>query len=264
MGDEGIVPEEMDAGMSNEEEARQEPSVTDEEMSVDEAGMMGEDVDVGMADLTEEMQPVTEDMAENESGMMVEEPEGMEDPEPIEPGLDLPEGVRLIPAPEGLMDPSTLEPHPLSQFMPLKPDREYAALKESIAVNGLQTPLTRFEGKILDGRHRLRACAELGILVAVMDFVGSADDALVHALSANQYHHEISKTQRATTAVRLLPEISEMVSQGRLEKVCAAWERKRDGGCCLKIGSNLEAAEFARSTAIAGEMMRVSRAYVEI
>ena len=77
---------------------------------------------------------------------------------------------------------------------------------ESIDINGLQTPLTRFEGRILDGRHRLRACTELDTLVAVMDFVGSADDALIHVLSANQYHHEISKSQRAAVAVLLLQE----------------------------------------------------------
>ena len=280
MGDEEMVPEEMamDTELSGTEESMSgydvpsldEAAMTpenqpdmDEEMSVDGAGMMGEEVDVGMVDLNEEVQPVPDDLAEDEPGTMVEAPEGMEDPEPIEPRLDLPEGVRLVPAPEGLMDPSTLETHPLSEFMPIKTDREYAALKESIEINGLQTPLTRFEGKILDGRHRLRACAELGISVAVMDFVGSADDALIHALSANQYHHEISKTQRATTAVRLLPEVSEMVSQGRLEKVCAAWERKRDGGCLPILANNLETEDSPTSArAIVAAMMQVSSGYV--
>ena len=239
MDDEGMVPEET---------------------SADEVGMMADD---GMVDLNEEMQSMPGDIPEDDPGMVVDEPEPMEDPLLNELQLDVPQGVTLVPAPEGLIDPGMLEAHPLTNTMPVKSEHEYEALKESIRINGLQQPLTRFEGKILDGRHRLRACMDLGIPVAVMDFVGSTDDALVYVLQANQYHHDYSIGQRAAVAALLEPEVAEMVAQGRLEKVRAAWEAKRDGSCPQSISDNPnEASEPTESRIIAGRMMRVNRVYV--
>jgi len=271
--------------MTPKNQAEMEPSATDEEMLDNDIGMLHDHIEMGMADLNEEVQGSAEDMPEDSPGMMIEDPEmmaedpgmmvedpemmagdpGMGDvPELVEPHLDFPAGARLVPAPEGFIDPSTLGLHPLSEFMPLKTDPEYVALKESIEINGLQTQLTRFEGMILDGRHRRRASIELGIPVGVIDFVGSADEALIHVLSANQYHHDIDKSQRAAVAVLLVPEIAKMVACGRLEKVRAAWERKHDIGCSEKIRNNLETTESrTRTHAIAGAMMRVNFRYVE-
>ena len=156
-----------------------------------------------------------------------------------------------------------LEAHPLTNTMPIKSKREYEALKESIRVNGLQQPLTRFEGKILDGRHRLRACLELGIPVAVMDFVGSTDDALVYVLQSNQYHHDYSIGQRSAVAALLLPDVSERVAQGRLEKLRATWEAKLDGGWSSNLTTNPgEPTKKVDARVIVARMMRVSVGYV--
>src|SRR5207249_4739162 len=53
-------------------------------------------------------------------------------------------------------------------FPPLSPDR-YKALKASIAAHGQQQPIEVQKGTmlLLDGRHRLRACNELGIATQV-------------------------------------------------------------------------------------------------
>ena len=259
------MQEERDGAMNDEETMSMDDAgvanlnkPTEPGMPIDEPGMMDDPGMMAEPPLDESGMPVDEPPMLDDPGMT-----GEPDPDPTEPWLDMPQGVMLVPAPEGLTDPGTLEPHPLSQFMPVKSDSEYEALKESIADNGLQTPLTRFDGQILDGRHRLRACRELGIFVAVLDFVGSDDDALVYALSANQYHHEISKTQQATTAVRLLPDVSEMVKQGRLEKVRAAWERKRDGGCLPLMANNPGPADAPVSArVIVAAMMQGSNGYV--
>ena len=242
-------------------------------------------VDAGMIDLNQEMQCGTDQPPVNDPGtgghepgmagdgpgpavggpgMMVDAPGTMVGPGPPEPWLDVPRGVRLVPTPEGLIDPSVLGEHPLTNRMPIKPEHEYEALEESIRIHGLQQPLIRFEGKVLDGRHRLRACKELGIPVAVLDFVGSTEDALVYVLQANQYHHDYGAGQRAAVAAMLMPDVSEMVAQGRLEKVRAAWDAKRAGGCSQKIGNNLGTTDTrTRSHAIVGQMMRVNHAYVE-
>ena len=256
MGDEEVVSAEAGTGVCEEQDVPQEdmapePDAAADAPAMDEATMMASEQQAAMEASVEE--PA---MAAEDAGMM-------EELESMEPWMGMPEGVPLTPAPEGLIDSSTLEAHALTDFMPLKSTPEYEALKESICINGLQQPLTRFEGKILDGRHRLRACAEFGIPVAVMDFGGSTDDAMIYVLQANQYHHDYTISQRAAIAALLVPEIAEMVAQGRLEKVRAAWEAKLDGGCCTNLGSNLPVEDSeTRSTAIAGAMLRVSSGYV--
>ena len=64
-------------------------------------------------------------------------------------------------------------------------------------------------------------------------------------------------------AALLVPQIAEMVACGRLEKVRAAWEAKRDEGCPINLSDNLDdVPERTESRVIAGRMMRVSPAYV--
>jgi hypothetical protein len=53
--------------------------------------------------------------------------------------------------------------HPLAALLPPMSEDEFARLKSSIMDNGLLEPIVMFEGAILDGRHRYKACCELGI-----------------------------------------------------------------------------------------------------
>ena len=62
-----------------------------------------------------------------------------------------------------------LEIHEYANLTPQMNDLEFNALKEDIAVNGQRDPGTLYRGKIVDGRHRFRALAELGS--ATMKFI---------------------------------------------------------------------------------------------
>lgn len=56
------------------------------------------------------------------------------------------------------------EIHPLAARWPMMPDDELAALAESIATEGLRSPLTLDgEGRLIDGRNRLAACGLAGV-----------------------------------------------------------------------------------------------------
>lgn len=56
------------------------------------------------------------------------------------------------------------ESPPAYQVMPDLSEEDYSALKADIAQNGVLVPVEYDdEGNVLDGHHRLRACAELGI-----------------------------------------------------------------------------------------------------
>ena len=63
---------------------------------------------------------------------------------------------------------SAYRTHPLADLFPAMPPAEYDALLDSIRANGQREPITLHrDGRILDGRHRERACEELGRPVAV-------------------------------------------------------------------------------------------------
>ena len=55
------------------------------------------------------------------------------------------------------------DPAPYQVLPPMAPE-QFEALKRDIAERGVLTPIDLDEqGRVLDGHHRLRACAELGI-----------------------------------------------------------------------------------------------------
>lgn len=91
------------------------------------------------------------------------------------------------------------EPHPLADLLPSMTDAEYIELRSSIRANGQREPITLHrDGRILDGRHRARACAELGLAVASQVFAGPDGAALAYVLDMN-----LNESQRAMIAAEL-------------------------------------------------------------
>jgi hypothetical protein len=60
--------------------------------------------------------------------------------------------------------------HPLANRFPLIEDDEFDRLVEDIRVNGQRDAIVLFEGRILDGRNRYRACLEAGVTPKTRDF----------------------------------------------------------------------------------------------
>src|SRR5690554_4991240 len=82
------------------------------------------------------------------------------------------------------IDIGNLEAHPYCQCVPDMTDEEFAELKEDISGSGQLDPIIIFEGMILDGRHRFRACNELGIEPWFQGFDGP-DSAKDYVVSKN-------------------------------------------------------------------------------
>lgn len=91
--------------------------------------------------------------------------------------------------------------HPLANLLPLLTQPELRDLADDIRANGLLAPVTLFEGKILDGRNRYRACKLAGVEPKFREFKGK--DALAFVLSANVHRRHLSESQRAMIAARV-------------------------------------------------------------
>ena len=63
--------------------------------------------------------------------------------------------------------------HELANLLPMTSASEFANLKSDIAANGLLNPIWLFEGRILDGRNRYRACREINYSLVLRTFESS-------------------------------------------------------------------------------------------
>ena len=60
------------------------------------------------------------------------------------------------------MDTESLQIHPVAEATPLMVEEQFEALKDSIEIRGQQEPGITYRGRLIDGRHRLKALLELG------------------------------------------------------------------------------------------------------
>ena len=58
---------------------------------------------------------------------------------------------------------NNIEFHGIANIFPLIHGREFVDLKQDIKTNGVHESIVMYEGQILDGRNRFRACQEVGV-----------------------------------------------------------------------------------------------------
>jgi N6-adenosine-specific RNA methylase IME4/ParB-like chromosome segregation protein Spo0J len=95
----------------------------------------------------------------------------------------------------------TLKSHPLANVLPLLEGAEFDRLVDDIAKHGLLNPVTLFEGKILDGRNRERACDAARIEPRYVEYDGNDPAAFV--LSQNLARRHLGPSERAMVAARM-------------------------------------------------------------
>ena len=103
-----------------------------------------------------------------------------------------------------------------SESNPCTDEEEYEALRLSISKIGQQDAVIRYfsDGKWLcgDGRHRVKACKELGIAVLVRDIAsGTPRDKVALIMLASDNNRNVTATQKAIKAYRRIeryPELS--------------------------------------------------------
>jgi hypothetical protein len=95
------------------------------------------------------------------------------------------------------------ELHPLTEKYPPMEADEFAAFKADLAEHGQKNPIWLFEGKVLDGRNRLRACLELGLDPVFAEFAGTEAEAEAFVDSQNLHRRHLTRELRQKLAVEL-------------------------------------------------------------
>lgn len=102
------------------------------------------------------------------------------------------------------------EIHPVAEIMPPMDGDAYSELVEDVRQHGVLEAIWLYDGKVVDGRHRLRAATEVGADFATRTLTLKDDESLVAwVLSKNLHRRHLSASQRAMVATKSLPHLEE-------------------------------------------------------
>ncbi|MGO1069603.1 hypothetical protein [Lysobacter sp. CA199] len=91
--------------------------------------------------------------------------------------------------------------HPLCLALPDMAAEAFKGLVTDVRRNGQLRDIVLYEGMILDGRHRYRACLECGIEPRTIEFSGA--DPVAFVISENVARRHLTESQRAMVAASL-------------------------------------------------------------
>jgi ParB-like chromosome segregation protein Spo0J len=92
-----------------------------------------------------------------------------------------------------------MKQHPLSAAFPAMSDSDFDALVDDIKTNGQKEAVIVFDGAVLDGWHRYRACEQAGVKCITAEHDGS--DPVAFVLSRNLHRRHLTGSQRAVAIV---------------------------------------------------------------
>jgi|688.fasta_scaffold03631_8 hypothetical protein len=94
-----------------------------------------------------------------------------------------------------------LEFHEIANIFPMMDHDRLMELVEDIRQNGLLDPIELYDGKILDGRNRYKACLLAGVEPIGNEYTG--EDPLKHVLSKNLHRRHMDESQRAMVGANI-------------------------------------------------------------
>jgi len=93
----------------------------------------------------------------------------------------------------------TVEFHPIAEIFPLMSKEDLATLTTDIARNGLLEPIIVYEGKVIDGRNRYRACIKANVKPRFVEWPGSGNP-LPRIMSMNYCRRHLTASQKSMIA----------------------------------------------------------------
>jgi len=92
----------------------------------------------------------------------------------------------------------------VANIFPMMSEDEFSQLVEDIKKNGQHEPIWLYQGKIIDGRNRYKACCQLNIDPKYQEWDGNGS-LVFFVLSLNLNRRHLSSSQKAVIAIDILP-----------------------------------------------------------
>jgi ParB-like chromosome segregation protein Spo0J len=148
------------------------------------------------------------------------------------------------------------EYHPDAEIFPALEGAEFQSLVDDIKAHGLREPISLLDGKVIDGRNRVRACQAAGVPVSTRTIHLNGALSVEYVLSANLHRRHLSESQRATLAVDILP---------RLEAEAKERQRQHGGTAPGRKSLSPKVGQVkGKATEQAAALVNVSRSYIEM
>lgn len=143
---------------------------------------------------------------------------------------------------------SNMEYHDVANIFPMMGDEEYSALVDDIKANGLLESIWTYQGKIIDGRNRYKACLEIGIEPSYREWDGKGS-LVEFVVSLNLKRRHLTSSQKAMVAL----EVESHLAKEAQKRMLAG--KAPDPGTILSQGG--------RSAHQAGAIVGASGTYVK-
>jgi ParB-like chromosome segregation protein Spo0J len=141
-----------------------------------------------------------------------------------------------------------MEIHDVAKLFPQMNPEDYEHLMKDIEQNGLREPIVVFDGKIIDGRQRHRACHEVGIEPRFREW-DRRGSLVAFVVSLNLHRRHLTTSQRSMLAV----EIKEMFEK----------EARERQGTRTDLRANLRGSRVGKASEHAAKIVNVSPRSVE-
>ena len=93
--------------------------------------------------------------------------------------------------------------HPAAELFPLMQGADFAELVADMAEHGQREPVVTYDGLILDGRNRWRACQELGLVPVCREWDGVGDpESFVVSLNLHRRHLDSEQRREVMRQLR--------------------------------------------------------------
>jgi hypothetical protein len=117
--------------------------------------------------------------------------------------------------------------HPAADLFPLLEGDEFNALCKSIIERGLEKPIELYEGRVIDGRNRLRACLQMSAEPEFIEWAGG--DPYEYVWAHNAVRRHLDAGQRAAIRLKFDDEIRALAEKRREEANAARGRTQRVG-----------------------------------
>jgi len=141
--------------------------------------------------------------------------------------------------------------HKYADLFPAISGNEFKEFKKDIAQNGLGESIWLYEGKILDGRNRYKACLETETAITTKEYTGN--DPLGFVVSLNLQRRHLDTSQLAMVASRLAN-----MAEGRPSKT-TEFSAVSQHEAAAKLNVSTDSTQFAKKVLTQGTQELINK-----